>query len=315
MAGGVNIVQLRARTTPADDLGLYAVAMRLREMTAGHARFVVTGDVELAEKVSRRRRAAARALLQARPRRARFLRGEAPSALRRHVRPHRQRRGPGRARRGGLRAGRPGLRRRRRPRTRGGLTLLRKIKDAVQIPVIAFGGVQTPDAGRRLPARGRRRRGRHRRHHAGPRPAGRRHRPCAPRWTPPGARCTAPDTPLLRRSDPAPAVNHADICVIMAPRLHRIPGDIVLRNKSRAALAALRLCRLRPASRRGGRQAPPREASDTKKARAHKPGGHQQSAGQKARAAHLARLAAKEKAAWRAHLARCVSCRARSGSR
>lgn len=138
IAGGVNIVQLRARASQ-DDLGLFAVAMRLRELTAGKAQFVVTGDLELAEKCR-----ADGVLLPERsykPSDARdFLHGETrlvgafahsvPAA--------------GRAERGGadyVQVG-PTF----DPEEVGaGLSLLRKIKDAVHIPVIAFGGIHTPE--------------------------------------------------------------------------------------------------------------------------------------------------------------------------
>ena len=142
VAGGVNIVQLRARASQ-DDLGLFAVAMRLREMTAGQAQFVVTGDIELAEKCR-----ADGVLLPERsyrPSEARaFLYGETRlvGAFVRGVP------GAGRAERGGADyvqvgpAFDPDA-----PAGAGpddGLVLLRKVKDAVHIPVIAFGGIRTP---------------------------------------------------------------------------------------------------------------------------------------------------------------------------
>lgn len=139
VAGGVNIVQLRVRNAHADDLGLYAVALRLREMTAGQAQFIVTGDLELAEKCG-----ADGILLTERayrPADARqFLRpsGEAMvGAFARSVT------SAARAERGGadyvqvgpaFDAEAPGE----------GLILIRKVKDAVHIPVVAFGGIQTP---------------------------------------------------------------------------------------------------------------------------------------------------------------------------
>ena len=139
IAGGVNIVQLRVRSTSVDDLALFAVALRLREMTAGQAKFIVTGDLELAEKCH-----ADGVLLTERPYKpsdARaFLRtsGEALVGSFAHTVP-----GAARAERGGadyvqvgpvFDADAPGE----------GLALLRKIKDAVQVPVVAFGGIQTP---------------------------------------------------------------------------------------------------------------------------------------------------------------------------
>jgi len=139
VAGGVNIVQLRVRNASVDDLGLYAVALRLREMTAGQAQFIVTGDLELAEKCG-----ADGVLLTEhayKPAEARrFLRlsGEATVGSFAHTVA-----GAARAERGGadyvqvgpaFDAAAPGE----------GLVLMRKIKDAVHIPVVAFGGIQTP---------------------------------------------------------------------------------------------------------------------------------------------------------------------------
>ncbi len=139
VAGGVNIVQLRVGSANADDLGLYAVALRLREMTEGKAQFVVTGDLELAEKCR-----ADGVLLTERPYKPadarKFLRnsGEATVGSFAHTVT-----GAARAERGGadyvqvgpaFDAASPGE----------GLALMRKIKDAVHIPVVAFGGIQTP---------------------------------------------------------------------------------------------------------------------------------------------------------------------------
>ena len=142
IAGGVNIVQLRARATQ-DDLGLFAVAMRLRELTSGKARFVVTGDLELAEKCH-----ADGILLPERsykPSEARtYLRGTADGlvgAFARNVP------GAGRAERGGadyVQVG-PAFDPDAAPDADGGMLLLRKVKDAVHIPVIAFGGIRTPE--------------------------------------------------------------------------------------------------------------------------------------------------------------------------
>ncbi len=147
IAGGVNIVQLRVRSTPSDDLGLYAVALRLREMTQGRARFVVTGDVELAEKCH-----ADGVLLAERsykPSEARaFLRGHGAGedgasvvgAFTRSVA------AASRAERGGADYVQVGpIFDKDGEASDAGLPLLRKVKDAVHIPVIAFGGVETPE--------------------------------------------------------------------------------------------------------------------------------------------------------------------------
>lgn len=143
IAGGVHIVQLRVRNAAPDDLGLYAVAMRLRELTQGQALFVVTGDVELAEKCH-----ADGILLPERsyrPSDARtFLRGEAIQAVGAFAHSVH---GAGRAERGGadyVQVG-PIFEPDKPMGDAEGLNLIRKIKDAVQVPVIAFGGVQTPE--------------------------------------------------------------------------------------------------------------------------------------------------------------------------
>ena len=139
VAGGVGIVQLRARPTNfVDDLALFAVALRLRELTAGRAQFIVTGDLELAEKCE-----ADGVLLTEReykPDAARnFLRAPGTGLVGSFARTVP---GAARAERGGadyvqvgpaLDEAAPGE----------GLALLRKIKDAVQVPVIAFGGIKT----------------------------------------------------------------------------------------------------------------------------------------------------------------------------
>jgi thiamine-phosphate pyrophosphorylase len=140
IAGGVNIVQLRVRHT-TNDLGLFAVAMRLRELTADKARFVVTGDLELAEKCY-----ADGVLLPERsyrPSEARdFLGGHGLiGAFARSVH------GAARAERGGadyVQVG-PVFDLEAPTDEETGLILLRKVKDAVNLPVIAFGGIRTPE--------------------------------------------------------------------------------------------------------------------------------------------------------------------------
>lgn len=147
IAGGVNIVQLRARGQAGDDLGLYAVALRLREMTSGKVRFVVTGDLELAEKAF-----ADGVLLPERsykPSDARtYLRGDTGKGGALYVGAFaRTVTGASRAERGGadyVQVG-PIFDKDAAPDAELGLTLIRKVKDAVQIPVIAFGGIETPE--------------------------------------------------------------------------------------------------------------------------------------------------------------------------
>lgn len=160
IAGGVDIVQLRVRNSSPGDLGLYAVALRLREMTAGKALFVITGDVELAEKTL-----ADGILLPERsykPSDARsFLRGvemvHAPAQDELHLE---ARLGGGvrlvgtfahgvtgasRAERGGadyVQVG-PAFDKDANGTSKSGLATVRKVKDAVHIPVIAFGGIAT----------------------------------------------------------------------------------------------------------------------------------------------------------------------------
>ncbi len=145
IAGGVDIVQLRPRPGTGDDLALYAVALRLRELTQGKARFVVTGDIELAEKCG-----ADGVLL--------FERSYKPNDARAYLRSHdsssvvgafaRTVHGASRAERGGadyVQTG-PAFDHDSEPhKASAGLTLVRKIKDAVQVPVIAFGGVNSVD--------------------------------------------------------------------------------------------------------------------------------------------------------------------------
>lgn len=162
IAGGVDIIQLRARNSSPDDLGLYAVALRLREMTSGKALFVITGDVELAEKTL-----ADGVLLPERsykPSDARsFLRGvETVHSAAEGDTPLAARLGGGvrlvgsfahgvtgasRAERGGadyVQVG-PAFDKDAHGNLKSGLAVLRKVKDAVHIPVIAFGGIATQE--------------------------------------------------------------------------------------------------------------------------------------------------------------------------
>jgi thiamine-phosphate pyrophosphorylase len=142
IAGGVDIVQLRVPAAGTDDLGLYAVAMRVRELTAGKVHFVLTGDVELAEKCH-----ADGILLPE----SSYKPSEARNYLRGGVRlvgafvqsVH----GASRAERGGadyVQVG-PAFNDVADSENTAGLRMVRKIKDAVHIPVIAFGGIQTSE--------------------------------------------------------------------------------------------------------------------------------------------------------------------------
>jgi thiamine-phosphate diphosphorylase len=142
IAGGVTQVQLR--TTPKDkenDLGVFAIALRLREMTSGVVPFVVTGDLELAEKCH-----ADGVLLTEKsykPEAARkFLRGPqsmvgcyCQSVL-----------AASRAERGGADYVQVGpVYQEKSTDEEGDLSLVRKVKDAILLPVVAFGGISTRD--------------------------------------------------------------------------------------------------------------------------------------------------------------------------
>ena len=142
--GGVDIVQLRAVTGETDDLAIYAVSLHLREMTAGKALFVVTGDIELAEKC----RADGLMLREHsyRPSDARsYLRGDNVQLVGAFARSVEE---AARAERGGadyVQFGPVFTAGESADSEIPGLALLRKIKDAVQIRVIGFGGIQTPE--------------------------------------------------------------------------------------------------------------------------------------------------------------------------
>ena len=135
--GGVDIVQLRTRQGN-EDLGLYAVAMRLREMTEGRVQFVITGDLELAEKCM-----ADGVLLQERtykPADARaFLRDDRAKSVGVFARSVI---GASRSEMGGADYCQYGpIFDQNNVESVSALQSIRRIKDAVQIPVIAFGGV------------------------------------------------------------------------------------------------------------------------------------------------------------------------------
>jgi thiamine-phosphate pyrophosphorylase len=142
IAGGVTQVQLRtSHKDNQDDLGVFAIALRLREMTEGVVPFVVTGDLELAEKCH-----ADGVLLTEKsykPEAARkFLRGPQPmvgcycqSVI-----------AASRAERGGADYVQIGpIYTERATDDEGDLGFIRKVKDAILLPVVAFGGISTRD--------------------------------------------------------------------------------------------------------------------------------------------------------------------------
>jgi thiamine-phosphate pyrophosphorylase len=143
IAGGVTQVQLRAtHKDTASDLVLFAIALRIREMTSGKVPFVITGDLDLAEKCY-----ADGVLLTERSYR--------PDAARKYLRSPQpvvgcyvqSVIGATRAERGGADYVQVG------PiyvEKNGGdhyedLNLIRKVKDAVLLPVVAFGGIKSAD--------------------------------------------------------------------------------------------------------------------------------------------------------------------------
>ena len=138
VSGGVDTIQLRVGRADKDDLGLYAVAMRVRELTQGSALFVMTGDLELAERVH-----ADGILLPERS----YKPAEARGYLRGNIRLVgafvQSVNGAGRAERGEADYVHVGPAFPESEEMLGGMILIRKIKDAVQIPVIAFGGILT----------------------------------------------------------------------------------------------------------------------------------------------------------------------------
>ena len=142
IAGGVTMVQMRVPNGEADgDLGVFAIALRLREITLNQVPFIITGDLELAERCR-----ADGVLLPGertyKPTAARgFLRGKEGlvGCFVRSVA------GASRAERGGadyVQVG-PVFPERKGAGELGeeGIKLLRKVKDAVNVPVVAFGGI------------------------------------------------------------------------------------------------------------------------------------------------------------------------------
>ena len=138
VSGGVDTIQLRVNRADKDDLGLFAVAMRVRELTQGSALFVMTSELELAERCH-----ADGVLLPERS----YKPSEARGYLRGNVRQVgafvQSVNGASRAERGGADYVQVGPAFPESEEMLGGMILIRKIKDAVQIPVIAFGGIMT----------------------------------------------------------------------------------------------------------------------------------------------------------------------------
>ena len=142
MAGGVNIVQLRARVAAGRPGPVRRGDAAARD-DGGQGAVRGDGRPGAGREVPRRRHPAAGALLQALEARA-FLRGDdggLVGAFARSVP------GAGRAERGGadyVQVG-PAFDPDAPADGDAGLVLLRKVKDAVHIPVIAFGGIRTPE--------------------------------------------------------------------------------------------------------------------------------------------------------------------------
>lgn len=146
IAGGVTMVQMRVPSGEADgDLGIYAIALRLREITLDRVPFIITGDLDLAERCR-----ADGVLLPGertyKPSAARgFLRGKdgLVGCFVRTVA------GASRAERGGadyIQVGPVFPERKGSPAgevSEDGMKLLRKVKDAVNLPVVAFGGISS----------------------------------------------------------------------------------------------------------------------------------------------------------------------------
>lgn len=141
--GGVSLVTMRTRGVRGDDLGVYAIAQRLREITRSRVPFLVTDDLHLAEKCQ-----ADGLLLTAehsyRPEAVRGFVRTVPSLVGCFVTSVH---GASRAERGGadfVQVG-PVFGNGVAHGAADGLALIGKIRDAIHLPVIAFGGIATPD--------------------------------------------------------------------------------------------------------------------------------------------------------------------------
>ncbi len=154
--GGITMLQLRLGAEAAtsgsgggEDLAAYAIAQRLREMTDGRVPFLITADLELADRsradgvllIGERsyRPSDAKEYLSARPH---TLIGYYAEAVP----------GAARAERGGadfVQVG-PVFESEVTDDSAGGneadaLALIRKVKDAINLPIVAFGGIDTPE--------------------------------------------------------------------------------------------------------------------------------------------------------------------------
>jgi thiamine-phosphate pyrophosphorylase len=143
IAGGVSLVQMRMSAWRDDELGAYAAALRLREITRDRASLMVADDLNLAEKCH-----ADGVLLTSEH-------GYRPESVRQYVRTVpsivgcfvTSVRGAARAERGGadfVQVG-PVFESERKSSGSDGLNLLRKVRDAVHVPVVAFGGISSPE--------------------------------------------------------------------------------------------------------------------------------------------------------------------------
>ena len=143
IAGGVSLVQMRTRASQGDDLGMYAIALRLREITRARVPLIVTDDLHLAEKCQ------ADGLLLTSEHSYR------PTAVREYVRTvpslvgcfAMSVRAAARAERGGadfVQVG-PVFGRGVEENGEDGLSLVRKVRDAIHLPIVAFGGIASPD--------------------------------------------------------------------------------------------------------------------------------------------------------------------------
>ena len=153
--GGITMLQLRLGAEAAtsgngggEDLAAYAIAQRLREMTDGRVPFLITADLELADRsradgvllIGERsyRPSDAKEYLSARPHTLIGYYADAVS-------------GAARAERGGadfVQVG-PVFDSDADDLAEGSeadaLAMIRKVKDAINLPIVAFGGIDTPE--------------------------------------------------------------------------------------------------------------------------------------------------------------------------